>query len=223
MQRAAGVLEERKFVDVADRQAVTPVEVGRTARCVDVALIVIGSVEGCIAGGSGVDVLRKGVGSLEVAASPAARSRGLQCVVDRIGIIGEDLIAAVAIQAGSGCARDGVGEGVGGDLETVPIYILNYDRVRGAGAPRLDRVTSFSQMDSTGTHIAHFQNPALAEFALDGEVPLLRVGHNEMPRDFEDEKVLGGVGSGSGTAAVGSGSVGVGKVGQLRQAWYPCA
>src|SRR2546426_12401367 len=144
-------------------------------------------------------------------------------MVNRISIVSENLVAAVAVQTRCGRAGNCVGESVGGDLPCVGAGVCDYDRVRRAGPQGLDTIAGFSQVDSPCAHVTHLQNPALAEFALYREVPLLRVGHNEVPRDFEDKEILGGVCPGSVATIVNATLVGVVacEASKLRQAGYP--
>src|SRR5439155_1824999 len=106
--------EEGQVIDIADREAVRAIEVGKSAGRVDVALIIVSGVERGVAGGSGVGGSGPGVGSLEVTAGPAARHGGLQRVIVRIGVVGKELVARVAIEARCRSTRNGIGKGVGG-------------------------------------------------------------------------------------------------------------
>src|SRR5712691_11678719 len=179
------MLKERELVDVADGKTVWTVEIGNAAGSIDVALIIVGRIEGGIAGGSRVDVLGEGVCGLKIVSSPAPRKRGLQSVVDGICIVGEDLISAVAVQARRGRTRDGVGKCVVDDRCGDATRVCDRERMGGAGIYGLDRIARLTQMDASGSDIANFQDPELSEVALQREVPLLRVGDNEMPRNFE--------------------------------------
>ena len=67
------IAEKRQVVDVAHHQAVRPVEVRKSARGIDVALIVVRGIERGVARGSGVRRFGVGVRRLEVAVLPAAR------------------------------------------------------------------------------------------------------------------------------------------------------
>src|SRR5512141_1795530 len=75
------------------------VVVGETTRELKVALIVKSRVQGSVTTGSGVCGLRERVGALKVSSVPAARDRGLERVIVRIGVISKELHAAVAVNA----------------------------------------------------------------------------------------------------------------------------
>src|SRR5437764_10745420 len=124
----------------------TPVEIRQASRGVDVALVVVSRVECRIPARSRVNVLRERIGTLQITLSPATRYRCLQRVVDGVGIVRKKLVAAVAIQSGSGRAGDGIGECVVGDLIRVVAGIGNREGIRGSGIYRLDPVTRLAQM-----------------------------------------------------------------------------
>src|SRR5207302_6326905 len=65
-----GVLEERKLIGVADRETMRPVEVGDPPRRVDIALIVVGGVKGCVPSRRSINVLREGIRRLEIIVAP---------------------------------------------------------------------------------------------------------------------------------------------------------
>src|SRR5579863_3688184 len=112
---ALGRSEERQFVAIADHEAVSAVEIGKTARTVQGGFIVERRVERRVAGGSCVGGLGPGVSGLEVTTGPATREGGLQRIVVRVGVVGEKLEAGIAVDALNQRTGDGVVEGVGGD------------------------------------------------------------------------------------------------------------
>ena len=67
--RSGGMRE--KSTGVADRETLRAIEIGNTAGGVDVALIVVGGVEGRVAGGGCVDVFGESVGGLQIVSLPA--------------------------------------------------------------------------------------------------------------------------------------------------------
>src|ERR1700692_1556360 len=127
------MLEEWKLINVADGTTMRTVEIGDTARCVDVALIVVGRVEGGISGGSSVDIFGERVSGLKIVASPAARECGLQCVVDRVRVAREKLIYAVASERGRGCTRDRVGKCIVDNRSAIAGDIRHNERVSRTG------------------------------------------------------------------------------------------
>src|SRR5258708_23711192 len=97
MRGSRRVFEEREFINIADGETMRTIEIGNAARSVDVALVVIGRVKGGIPRRGSVDVFGKGVCSLQIVPSPAARECGLQRMIDGISVVGEELISAVAV------------------------------------------------------------------------------------------------------------------------------
>src|SRR4029453_9957777 len=148
------------------------IEIGKSAGSVDIALIIVRGVERGVAGGSSVSGFGPGVGRLEVTTRPATRKSGLQGGVVRIGIVGEELVAGIAVEARSRSARNGVGKGIRGDLKWGAVGRGNGDRIGRSGVERLNGVACFAEMDGMGTDITDFENPAFAEGTLNGEVPL---------------------------------------------------
>src|SRR5215471_16131969 len=73
VDNAGGVRKQRQFVGVAHAQPMRTIVIGQSARGVDIALIVVCSVECSIAGGGGVDRLREGIGALKISATPPTR------------------------------------------------------------------------------------------------------------------------------------------------------
>src|SRR5215469_4025393 len=55
----------------------------------------------------------------------------------------------------------------------------------------LKTVARLAQMHSMGSDIAHLENPLLAEGTLHRQVPLLRAGHNKVPRHLQPKNVRG--------------------------------
>src|SRR5882724_12997790 len=100
----------------------------------------------------------------------------------RISIVGKQLEAVVAVNALRARTGDGVRKSVCGD-----VLPSQYDRVGGSGILRLQCIAGFPEVSALGADIAHFKHPLAAERPLNREVPLLRVGHNEMPRHSEAE------------------------------------
>ena len=231
MDESGGASEEGKVIDVADFEHLRAVEIGDSTRSVDGALVVESGVVGGVSGGSGVDVFGKGVGGLDVALLPAPRQRGLERMIDRVRVIGEDLISGVAVQTGRGRAGDCIRKGVGGDLMGVAAGVGDGERMRGTGVNRLDGVAGFAQVRALGADVAEFKNPLAAQVALHGEIPLLGVGHDEVAGHFENEKVLGGIYTGSSAGGrarrqiVAGGQIRIvaRKSGELRKAGQPRA
>ena len=110
MTESCAMVEEWQLVDIADFQHLRPIEIGDSSRSVDRAFVVEGSVVGCVSRGGGIDVLGESVRSLNVTSLPAPRDCSLKRVVNGISVVGEDLIAGISVQAGRGCARDGIGK-----------------------------------------------------------------------------------------------------------------
>jgi hypothetical protein len=73
-----------------------------------------------------------------------------------------------------------------------------------------------------GADVAEFQHPLAAQIALHGEIPLLRIRHDKVPRDFQHKQILRGVHAGSaraGVSSVGNGRTAAGrKADEMRQA-----
>src|SRR4029077_1055927 len=115
-------------------------------------------VEGSVSRRGRVDVFGKSVGALKIAASPVARDRCLQRVVDRIGVVGEDLVAAVTVEARRGRAGNGIGKSVSRDGEVLAAGGGDSERM-GNGVHRLDAVARVAKMESAGADVAYFKNP----------------------------------------------------------------
>ncbi len=64
---------------------------------------------------------------------------------------------------------------------------MNHHRIRWGCVERLDTITRFPEMGALGADVTQFQHPALAEFTLQRQVPLLRVGNFEVAWHFEAE------------------------------------
>src|SRR5579859_2449353 len=95
----------------------------------DVALIVVRSVESGISRRCRIDILRECVCGLEIALCPSPGYRCLQCVVDRVCVVGENLIAAVPIQSRCRGARDRIGERIGADGVRMPGVVSDGERM----------------------------------------------------------------------------------------------
>ena len=215
------MLEERQFVGVAHGQAMRPVEVRDPARRIDIALIVVRGIECRVSGRSSINVFRERVRRLEVTLVPAPRHTCLQRVVSRVRVIGEQLISAIAVQPGRRRSCDRIGEGVGRDCLRVARAVGNRERMLHR-IHRLDCIPSLAQVNTSCAHITHVHDPALADFPLDGKVPLLRIGHHEVPRNFQHKQVLGRIHPRPRAPAVGGSAIRIRKAGQLRQAGQPC-
>src|SRR6266446_1793783 len=193
------VFEERQIVAVADGQTMSAVEIGQRARCVQRGLVVECAVERSVAGRSCVSRARESVGRLEITGAPTARYGGLQRVVVRVGVVGEQLETVVAIDALSPRARDRITESVGSDL-----VAIHHDRVGGGRILRLQRIASFTQVRSFGADVSDFENPLATESALNGQVPLLSVRYNEVAWHGETENSQGLQRTRAGSACGGS-------------------
>src|SRR5712692_9997641 len=111
-------------------------------------------------------------------------------MIVRVGVIREQLEAVVAVDSGVIRAGRAVRGGVGSDRELIATGIGEDDRVGRTGKARLNTGARFPQMHSMCTHVANFQNPLFAESALDGQVPLLGVGRDEVARHGKTEEKL---------------------------------
>ena len=107
-------------------------------------------------------------------------------MIDRVRIVGENLVAAITVQSRRGSAGDRIEERVGGYLIALAIGVCHGDGM-SAGVHRLDRIASLAEVDSARAHVSHFEDPALGEFPLQRQVPLLRIGNHEVPRHLEHE------------------------------------
>src|ERR1700730_16037320 len=146
-------------------------------------------------------------------------------MIDRRSVVGEDLVATVTIQPGRGSARNCVRKRVVGDLKAVVIYVGNGEGMSWTGIYRLNGIAGFTQMDAARAHVSDFQDPAFAEFALQGQVPLLCVGHHETPGNFENEKILRGIYSrstGAGVRAILAACIIRREAGEPGEAGDPC-
>ncbi len=123
------------------------VEIGQPARCVQRGLVVECAVERSVAGRSCVSRARESVGRLEITGAPTARYGGLQRIVVRVGVVGEQLEAVVAIDPLGPRARDRITESVGSDL-----VAIHHDRVGGGCILRLQRIASFTQVREVAWH-----------------------------------------------------------------------
>src|SRR5579859_3211424 len=112
------VLKPGQVVAIADREPVSPVKVGQATRSVESGFVVEGTVEGCVASRSRIGRARESISRLEITSRPAARHGGLQRVVMRIGVIGEELKAVVAVDSLRAGTGNRVGKCVGGDVLT---------------------------------------------------------------------------------------------------------
>src|ERR1035437_8347827 len=152
------MLEERKFGSIADREPVRTVEVGDYPRGVDVALIVLSRVKRSVAGRSSIDVLRACIRRLKVILATSPRYSPLQRVIDRVRVVGENLVAAVPVQSRRRGAGNRVRERVGRNCVGVAAGIADGERILGR-VHRLDRVAGFPQVNSPGSDVSGFQNP----------------------------------------------------------------
>src|SRR5216683_617195 len=175
-------LEKRQIVAVADGQTMSAIEVGQPARCVQRGLVVECAVERSVAGRSCVRGAGESVGRLKITGAPTARYGGLQRIVVRVGVVGEQLETVVAIDPLGPRARDRITESVSSDL-----VAIHHDRVGGGRVLRLQRIASFTQVRAFGADVSDFENPLASESALNGQVPLLSVRYNEMARHGETE------------------------------------
>src|SRR5229473_178956 len=107
-----------------------------------------------------------------------------------VSVIGEQLEAVVAVDARVVGAGRAVGGGVGSDRKLVATGIGQDDGVGRTGEARLNTGARLAQMHGMCTHIADFQDPLFAESALNGQVPLLGVGRDEVPRHGQTEEKL---------------------------------
>jgi hypothetical protein len=130
------------------------------------------------------------VGGLEVALRPAARQGCLQRVVVRVGIIGKNLIAAVAVQTRRRRSGDGIRERVRSDGVLVAVDVGDMHGSNGS-VQRLNGIARVAQMNGVGSDVSDLQHPLSAESPLNRQVPLLRIWHLEVARHFEDEDARG--------------------------------
>src|SRR6516162_3934393 len=185
---AVGGGEEWQIIAVAQGEALGAVEVGGPVGVSQTRLIVVSGIEGRIAARSCVQGFREGVRTLDVAVSPVPRNGRLQRVVVGVGIVRENLKTTVAVDRGNGAANRAVGSRVRGDGVGVATRIGNGDGVRRAGQARGKVGARFAEMDRMSPDVAYLENPLLAEFPLDGQVPLLGVGHDEVAWNGEDKQ-----------------------------------
>lgn len=107
-----------------------------------------------------------------------------------VGIVGELLHSAVTVDGQGARARGSVADGVLGDFVLCAVGGGENQRICRADKLRLQVGAGFAQVDGMGAHVANFQHPLPAEFTLDGEVPLLGGGGDEMPRHRQNENAL---------------------------------
>src|SRR6476660_9169244 len=107
--------EERQIIRVADGQPMRTIEVRNSAGCVDIALVVVSSVERGVARRGCVNVLGERVGGLEIALTKAPREGRLQRVINGVRIVSEKLVAAVSIQSWCRRPRNRVRKGIARD------------------------------------------------------------------------------------------------------------
>src|SRR5438309_10551696 len=111
-------------------------------------------------------------------------------MIVRISVVGEELEAAVAIDAQVVRARRAIQDGVVGDGArglragggSVAIDSGIDHRILRSGETRLNVRACFAQMEGVCTNIAGLMHPVFAESALHGQVPLLGVRRYEFPR-----------------------------------------
>src|SRR5207302_7774992 len=123
---------------------------------------------------------RPRIRGLEVTGGPAPRNRSLQGVVVGVSIVGENLHAVVPVDARVVGAGGAVGTGGGGDLERGAIVGDQIDGIGYRSDARFDVGAGFAEMNGVRAYVTHFEDPALAEGTLNGEVPLLGVRGDEL-------------------------------------------
>ena len=197
---ALGRSEERQVVAIADHQAMSAVKIGEAARAVQGGFVVKRGVERSVAGGSCVSGPGPGVSGLEVTTGPAAGERGLQRMIVGVRVIGEELKAGVTVDSLNERAGDGVAERVGGDGRRSGACGVRKDNRVVSGIAGLQAVAGFAEMDGVGADVADFENPLFAKRALNGQVPLLSIGHHEVARDLQTKDVYRGERTGASTA-----------------------
>src|SRR3974377_1253418 len=113
-------------------------------------------------------------------------------MIVRVGIIGEVLEAAVAIDRWNGAADWAVRRGVFRDDVLVAAHVGDGDGIRRAGQARRNVGARLAQMGRVRSDVTHFQDPLFPEFTLNGEIPLLRAGCNEMARNGQHKQIRRG-------------------------------
>lgn len=198
---AGGVVpvgEEGQEVVEAGDKALAVIEVGEAAGSVAAILIVDAGDEGDAGGGDVVDRFRKGVGALKIESlGEVMREGGLQAVVVGIGV-GVEGFEQGRVHSLVGCASQGIAGGVGGDLvrgsggytgQTVAGAGYG-DGSGGAGERGLVGIKRRAQMRALGTNVSKLEDPISADLALNGQVPLLRGGHDPMQGDGETKQTV---------------------------------
>ncbi len=152
---------EWEVIAIAHGEPVSAIEVRQTIGVPDIALVVERGVQRGIAAGGGVRRLRECIGSLEVSGAPTARERGLERVVVGVGVVGEDLEAAISIHTLQVRAGGTVGGSTFGNGELRAVIRSDSDRISSGRKLSLNVGAGLAEMDGVTTDIAELQNPLL--------------------------------------------------------------
>src|SRR5882757_5021159 len=128
-------------------------------------------------------------------------------MVVRIGVIGEQLKAVVAVDTLRTRASDGVGKRLRRDVLAAELH-----RVRHGSVLRLKRIARFTKVRPLCPDVTDLKHPLTPQGSLDREVPLLRTGHDEVARNrqAEDAQSLQRPGaSGAGSRSINGCLIGV--------------
>src|SRR5438309_3042255 len=167
------------------------IKIGKAVGIADIAFVIESRIESSVASRSSIERLGESVGTLEIPCAPSTRERCLQRIVVRVSVIGEDLEAAIPIDTLQVGARRTVGSGAARDWYLRPILRGHDDRIGCRGQLGLDIGAGFAKVQAMRANVTHFQNPLLSEFALQGQIPLLRAGGHEVTRNGQNEQIVG--------------------------------
>src|ERR1700691_3069546 len=190
--------EEGQEVVEAGEKTLAMIEVGESAGSGAAILIVDAGDEGDAGGGDVVDRLGVGVGALKIESlGEVMRDDGLEAVVMGIGV-GIEGFEQSRIHSLIGRASQRIAGGVGGDLVRgsgghagQAVAGAGYgDGSAGASKCRLVGIKRRAQMRALGADVSKLEDPISAELALNGQVPLLRGGHDPMQGDGETKQAV---------------------------------
>src|SRR5712692_6575682 len=163
------------------------VEIGRATGGTGIIFVVEAGVERDARGGGVIDGLRPSIGALQVEAVGEAMDQGgLERVVVRVGIGNEGLIGTGG-ETLKGRAGVGVRRGVLGNDELGAALRCDGNGILRAGELSEVAIAGFAQMQAMGADIAEVQDPASAEGALDGEIPLLKRRGDPLARHHQSK------------------------------------
>src|SRR5690242_21766633 len=114
-------------------------------------------------------------------------------MIMRIGIVGEKLEAGVAVDTLRARASHGIGESVGRNRARIRVAERagDFHRICRRGILRLQAIARLAEVHGVSPDVTNLQDPLAAQRTLYRQVPLLRAGHDEMPRHLKTENVRG--------------------------------